>query len=285
MSSSTLDPWVVIGDFNTVRFPNERINGAMPRVQDMDEFNSCISSSDLLDLHTIGNPYSWNNRSAAEEKMYTRLDRVLVNASWMQTHSNSFAKYKYPGISDHSPLVLSLAPAESQGPKPFKFMNAWLDDVSLYLIVEKAWAINVQGNPMYRLVQKLKEVRKDISIWKKDVFGRIDIIVPLIRKDIEIVQAQLMSNPGNPDLSREENRLRDELLKWSAREESILRQKSRQNWLKLGDFNSKIFHFAIKIRENTSHILALKGQDDSLISDPAEISESFVSYFKNTLNN
>ncbi|XP_077228454.1 uncharacterized protein LOC143861412 [Tasmannia lanceolata] len=164
-------PWIVLGDFNVIRSYDERSGGPSHNQNDIEDFNNCIHNCCLADLRSIGHSLSWNNRASPSERKYARLDRALVNDLCLQDFPLSFAAYRPPGISDHSAITVSLKNQTSLGPKPFKFMSMWLDDVSVYPVVERAWANNCMGNPMYRLVYKLKEVKRQLVSWNKGIFG------------------------------------------------------------------------------------------------------------------
>ncbi|KAL0420939.1 UNVERIFIED_CONTAM: hypothetical protein Slati_3116800 [Sesamum latifolium] len=63
MESVGDDPWLVLGDFNTVRDPSE-VNGTSGDISvAMEEFQDSISSTRLLDLPIQGETYTWNNYS------------------------------------------------------------------------------------------------------------------------------------------------------------------------------------------------------------------------------
>ncbi|XP_077246096.1 uncharacterized protein LOC143885953 [Tasmannia lanceolata] len=161
----------------------------------------------------------------------------------------------------------------------------WLQDLSLYPIVENAWHIKIIGNPMYVLTKKLKEVRLKIKEWNHQVFGRVDNIVPFIRRDLDHTQSLIASNPGNADLYQAKENLCIDLKFAMEKEESLLRQKSRIQWLNLGDSNSKFFYSAIKSRQNRNNIRATQRADGSSATDPKEIAQIFVEFFNKALNN
>ncbi|XP_077232395.1 uncharacterized protein LOC143869663 [Tasmannia lanceolata] len=216
--------------------------------------------------------------------MYARLDRALVNDSWFHAHPSSFVEYRNPGISDHSPLIIHLREKLNTETKPFKFMNMWIEDSSLFPVVEQAWSIKVIGNPMFRLVQKLKEVRRLIKVWNQNIFGRIDVKAPIIKNNLDKTQSELAADPCNVILMNKEADLRRDFIRISSLEESLVRQKSRQSWLKLGDSNSKFFYTAMKSRVNSNQIFASKASDGSLVKDSREVADMFVNHFKAILN-
>ncbi|XP_010251367.1 PREDICTED: uncharacterized protein LOC104593313 [Nelumbo nucifera] len=68
----------------------------------------------------------------------------------------------------------------------------------------------------------------------------------------------------------------DDLLE---REEIFWRQRSRENWLRLGDRNTKYFHLSTIINRRRLAIDRLKKEDGSWIDNEEEIRDTFVTYF------
>ncbi|KAK1285796.1 hypothetical protein QJS10_CPB20g01520 [Acorus calamus] len=67
-------------------------------------------------------------------------------------------------------------------------------------------------------------------------------------------------------------------------EECFLRQKSRQNWLALGDRNSKFFYSSIQSRNSRNSISSLRNKEGVLTYDHAEIKSLIGEYYFNLLN-
>ncbi|XP_077249743.1 uncharacterized protein LOC143889425 [Tasmannia lanceolata] len=164
VASSINKPWVVAGDFNIVRFCEERYGGPGPIQGDIEDFNSCIFDCYLSDLKALGHTFSWTNKSAPKNLKLRKLDRALVNEEWLCSYPLSLANFKNPGLSDHCPIIIQTLEPNSHDRKPFKFHDMWLEDLSLYEVVEKAWASKFKGNPLFRVTRKLKEVKRCIKI-------------------------------------------------------------------------------------------------------------------------
>lgn len=47
-------PWLLMGDFNCIRFGHEKIGGDLPDTEAMDEFNNCIHDMELDNLKWWG---------------------------------------------------------------------------------------------------------------------------------------------------------------------------------------------------------------------------------------
>ncbi|XP_077248588.1 uncharacterized protein LOC143888144 [Tasmannia lanceolata] len=205
LSQNIDTPWIVIGDFNTARFTKERLGGVGPVHSDLNDFNQCIHECSLVDLKSVGQLLSWHNNVQDSEIKWRHLDRALVNIEWLCEFPSSFADYKAPWLSDHSPIIVQLKPHTGEGKKSFKFINAWLDEPSLFETVERAWSKKVNGNPMFILVQKLREVKFNMKEWNANVFCRIDIEAPILRQNLKTTQIALAANPADTNLRMEAN--------------------------------------------------------------------------------
>lgn len=58
---SLVSPWLLAGDFNVICNDGESIGGNPRPLVAMEEFNGCIDSCGLMDLHAVGNYLSWCN--------------------------------------------------------------------------------------------------------------------------------------------------------------------------------------------------------------------------------
>ncbi|XP_077215918.1 uncharacterized protein LOC143850569 [Tasmannia lanceolata] len=130
----------------------------------------------------------------------------------------------------------------------------------------------------------MKEVKKHITIWNREMFGRIDIISPIIKKELEEIQTKIVANPNCNSLKDEETNLINEFLKVKILEENIARQKSTVSWLQLGDSDTKNFHSAIKSRLSSNQIIAMKMEEGALTTEPKEIENILIDYFRGLLN-
>lgn len=64
-------------------------------------------------------------------------------------------------------------------------------------------------------------------------------------------------------------------------EEIFWFQKSRCNWLKMGDRNTKFFHASTIIRRKKNKIIALKDNDDCWVTDPGELKQLARDFYSN----
>ncbi|XP_077231897.1 uncharacterized protein LOC143865141 [Tasmannia lanceolata] len=277
-------PWIALGDFNITRFADKRWGGADPNISDMNEFNDCIEDCSLLDLRSVGQILSWNNRSRTGNLKLRRLDRALVNEEWLQVFPTSYVHYKNPGLSDHAPIIVPTSPVHNTGGKPFKFHNMWLSDTSLYEVVERAWNMKIRGNPMFKIFKKLQGTKRAIKDWNRNSFGRVDILSPQIRKTLDEIQTKVAVDPRNIRLRAEENIIQEKFNRIAKQEESLFHQKSRVNWLNLGDSNTEFFHSAMSMRRNQNQIQGIEDQNGEICTEPQGIADILVNHFSCLLN-
>ncbi|XP_074305651.1 uncharacterized protein LOC141640871 [Silene latifolia] len=71
-------PWIVLGDFNNVMYSNERL-GKMVKDDEMFPFQTTANLCDFQDMKATGSLFTWNNKQPSETRIFSRIDRVLIN--------------------------------------------------------------------------------------------------------------------------------------------------------------------------------------------------------------
>ena len=73
-------PWILGGDFNVIRFPNEKKGGCAisPAMRD---FSNWIRFHDLVDLPLRGTDFPWTDIQT--DPVLSRLDRFLLSTDWL----------------------------------------------------------------------------------------------------------------------------------------------------------------------------------------------------------
>ena len=71
-----------------------------------------------------------------------------------------------------------------------------------------------------------------------------------------------------------------ELDEWLAREDLKWKQKTREIWLREGDWNTGFFHLSTLIKRRRNCIQEIKLEDESWINDGEDIQKYFIENFK-----
>lgn len=128
----------------------------------------------IFDLRFRGNYHTWTNKRP-RCPITEKLDRLLVNNTWIVDFPDSVATFSAPGFSDHSHCILDLAcPLPCAGTKPFRFFNFLTKHNSFSKTVEVAWAINeVMDSSLSSFCLKLKSLKRCLKTLNKENFSNI----------------------------------------------------------------------------------------------------------------
>ncbi|KAJ0855829.1 putative RNA-directed DNA polymerase transcription factor bZIP family [Helianthus annuus] len=271
-------PWVVLGDFNTILHPNEK-SVELKRVNyGMEDFSCCVNEINLFDIAMSGLFFTWNQKLGKSDGILEKLDRVMGNQNFVDMYPAAFAKFLPYFTSDHSPALLIMASKGKSTPKPFKFWNFLAAKEEFLPIVKEGWDKRIEGCKMFRVVTKLKGLKKPLRKLKY-AQGNLHDKVEKLRAEVERIQKAVEEDPFNEELRSEEGVYVKEYKIALADEEYMLKQKSRVHWLKVGDQNTKFFHKSVKNRECRNRVNVIKDLEGTEHSGD-KVGDALVKYFK-----
>ena len=94
------DPWCIGGDFNAVRFLEERRNAPRLRIE-MRRFSEVIGNLGLRDFPLAGGPFTWIG--GLNSQVASRLDRFLISNQWEDRFSAITQSALPRLVSNHNP--------------------------------------------------------------------------------------------------------------------------------------------------------------------------------------
>jgi len=103
MVENGLDATMLGGDFNLVRFREEKSSGNVT-ARWMDLFNDFIADNELRELHRSGGLFTWSNNQDLPVRVV--LDRVLVSAEHERAYPLITVQTLMRIGSDHSALLV-----------------------------------------------------------------------------------------------------------------------------------------------------------------------------------
>ncbi|XP_074290769.1 uncharacterized protein LOC141617471 [Silene latifolia] len=252
-SNQIRGPWLLCGDFNTVLRPSERLGGQTTD-EEMEDFQHCVDHCNVLDMPATGSYFTWNNKQEANTRVYSRLDRALVNHEWVMKKPDYAAHFHVEGYFDHTPCIIQDTKFGSRSRKSFKFFNMWSGVDDFLPCVSKVWDCPIYGTPMFCFVRRLKLLKKPLKALNSALFEDVENNAIRARKHLEYVQEQLRRDPGNVALMDTEKQAAKDFQELQKACDSFLLQKSKATWLKEGDSNSSYFHSCIKGRQARNKI-------------------------------
>jgi len=260
-------PLIMVGDFNEVARIEER-KDATQFTTSMRDFSDFIQDTQLFDLE-IGQKYTWMRKNSA-----SRIDRALVTMDVVNQFQNLRARCSKRWLSDHFPIVISTEEVQ-WGPSPFRTLDVWLEEPKFLAIFKQEW---VQLSAM-TFEQKLREMKKPLRKWNREVFGNIDTKISAYQKELEKMDMKAQSEElMEIEWSRREA-IQSQLRLWMLRKERYWKQLSRCKILKEGDKNTRYFHLMASMRKRKKLLstITVRGRRET---EPGQIRRVIVDYFK-----
>ncbi|RVW26085.1 LINE-1 reverse transcriptase-like [Vitis vinifera] len=160
----------------------------------------------------------------------------------------------------------------------------WLKVEGFKDIVRTWWqGIEVRGSTSYRLAVKMKEIKKKLKVWNKEVFGRLETNKASALEQVDFwdqVESERNLTVEEADLKKE---AKDSFKKWVLLEEAHWRQHLREIWLKEGDRNTGFFHRMASAHRRNNAMGRIKVNGEWLVEEQ-EVREGVVNSFQQMLS-
>ena len=158
-------PWMINGDFNEILHPAETSNPSIvSSTRGMRLFGECLADLGVFDLPFRGPKFTWTNKRSSDP-IGKKLDRCLVNGSWLLRFPSSHCTFDAPECSDHTPCHIKLVTNRPvYGTRPFKFFNLLAKHPQFLGSVKEAW--ERIGGPVLALKDfcfKLKKLKQPLK--------------------------------------------------------------------------------------------------------------------------
>ena len=273
--------WCILGDFNALLSLNDTAVGSSRMNISTREFRDCVQNIGFMDVKRIGLEYTWNQKPSGANGMLRKIDRIMADLEFFETFVGATAIFKPYITSDHTPAILKLPAKPKFKPKPFKFANFLVFDKRFKEVVQNVWEEQVSGFKMYKMVQKLKLLKKPLRKLLIDK-GNIHSNVTKLRTELETIQTALDSDPINSSLREEEAIYLQAYNEAVIIEERFLKQKAKIEWLQVGDSNSAYFHRVVKSKVARNHINCIQDSNGSM-AEGNDVYKAFVTHYTHFL--
>ncbi|XP_074305615.1 uncharacterized protein LOC141640833 [Silene latifolia] len=203
------------------------------------------------DLQSFGCEHTWSNKREVNAIIWSKLNRVLANPSWLVLYPQTQVTILPSGISDHSPILVSIKDAY-QPKRRFSYLNCWEEHQHYNSTILLAWDITVRGTAMCRLFGKLKNVKRSLITLHKTHFSDISKRVKLAHDDLTVCQTQIQTSPFDAHLLDREKQLLENYLLLRNTERSSLLQRAKLKDIQYNDAPNGYFFSRIAARKNQS---------------------------------
>ncbi|KAJ6889560.1 hypothetical protein NC652_030338 [Populus alba x Populus x berolinensis] len=262
----------------------DRVGGDVHWPSYQNDFSSCITQSELLQVPFTGLKYSWHNGQLGSNTIQKKLDWVFGNSCLLSTWPATNAIFQPRSISDHSGIILRLQQPNQLKHTLFKFLNIWADRSDFLDIVASSWQFPLSGNPMYQLTTKLRRLKTELRKLHYNSTSNLPDRVGQAKSAWDAAQLYLDEHPLLDEAKIAERTLATEYQQLCKAEESYYKQKSRIQWLHLGDRNTAFFHKSLLHRQVRNRIHSLQDESGNTVHDPQELGKLASNYFEHLLS-
>ncbi|KAJ9547296.1 LOW QUALITY PROTEIN: hypothetical protein OSB04_019839 [Centaurea solstitialis] len=224
-----------------VRCADER-KGSVLDIRGTKLFNDFIVSAGLNELRLGGRKFTWMNADCSK---FSKLDRYLINQSFLDAWPLSNALALPRVLSDHCPILLETKGVDF-GPTPFKLFNSWLNNPDFEVLVREKWNENLPGTANFSKIETLKKNDTELVSIKNKICS-IDTLAELSPIDDGLVN-------DRPELMAKLNDLMDTKIR-------DIKQRAKNKWLQDGENNTWFFHGCLnnKLSKTKLHGLNING--------------------------
>jgi hypothetical protein len=243
----------------------------------MYDFRQVLSYCDLHDLGFSGAPWTFDNKQKGVRNVRVRLDRAVATPTWSDIYPNCSVSHLTSSRSDHCPILLNLEDLNAVKLKnPMRRYEAcWEREQSLAEEVKVAWEGHARPKNLEQVASNLSGVMDCLQSWSKKTVGCVPKKIDKLRKRLKSI------NVRNAIQDQQEKiQIEKELDSLLEQEEIYWRQRSRINWLKEGDRNTKFFHKKATWRKKKNRIDRLQRQDGSMTENNGEMEGMATEFFK-----
>ncbi|KAK9755490.1 hypothetical protein RND81_01G029100 [Saponaria officinalis] len=249
----------------------------------MNALNDALYTAGLEEIMTHRCSFTWTNKQEGIDKKWMRLDQAVVNAMWQSSFPASVADVLTAGISDHSPVLVSVWPADDSRPKQFRFLNCWAQDEHFLPLVQEVWREPVYGCPMYRLVSRLKALKGRFRQLHSTTYSSISTRIEHLTDQLKECQERIQGDLLNHSLLEEEQGICRLLCKLKGAELSIAFQRAKVQDVKMEDVSTSYFFAKVAARRSICHIAKIKDMKGTECTIFETIFEAFLAYYSQLL--
>ncbi|XP_078150904.1 uncharacterized protein LOC144546233 [Carex rostrata] len=276
--ASCRDPWIISGDFNVIRNPQEK-SGTNFDVSISKRFNQFINRHNLVEQKLTSRKYTWSNGTN-----FALLDRFLTIINWDQQYPHTSVLDLCKNGSDHCPILLQIEKDIQSNRNSFRIDPLWLEQEDFCALIDKWWKEYPldPSNLASSWVQKLSFLRRKIRGWARNFYGQKKKTKQSILHRLNSLDTIRETRDLSYIEKEEWQSLHSKLDDIYLEDELYWKHRAKQKWLDEGDQNTKYFHALANNRKKKNRINSLDINNTTTTS-PYEIQQHLFASYKDIL--
>ncbi|XP_010424630.1 PREDICTED: uncharacterized protein LOC104709766 [Camelina sativa] len=206
-----------------------------------------IECCNMQDLKFKGNPFSWVGKRQ-KETIQSCLDRV--NSDWRASYPASETEFLPIAGSDHAPVIIDIEEDVYVKRGQFRYDKRHVDSEEFVQAVKRGWSTG-RMDTNNSIHDKLHRCRRELANWKRRSKTNSAEKIQTIKHQLDTA-VRSNTTPQSVITS-----LRYELNKAYGAEGQYWKLKSRNQWMNLGDRNTKFFHATTKMRKTRNRLKSM----------------------------
>ncbi|KAG5545233.1 hypothetical protein RHGRI_017638 [Rhododendron griersonianum] len=208
-----------------------------------------------------------------------RIDMAFANMDWREKFDTAMVFVEVAVGSDHNLLLLNTNFSLNKVRRPFRFESLWTTEEECHRIITKAWDQEFVGSEMFRLCKKLRGCKDELTVWHRNNFDDLRFQIAILRDQLAGIQKE-NENGFNADNYVKEKVMITKLEDLWQKEAMFWHQRSRVNWLKMGDKNTRFFHLSTIHRRQRNQVAKLKDENGIWQVDKECIAGVIIGHFE-----
>ncbi|XP_074301363.1 uncharacterized protein LOC141632747 [Silene latifolia] len=191
------------------------------------DFRQCVEYCEVIDIVAHGSFFTWNNKQDPSTRVFSRIDRCLINIEWLQMFPDSSAYFMNEGTFDHCPCICYRRNEATTRKTSFNYFNMWSLDSKFKEVVATEWNKNISGVKMYQVVTKLRNLKKPLKELNKNKFSDIEKSTEVARVLLDSLQTAMHLNPQDQQLLATEQTAAEDFKVLNRARTKFLQQKAK----------------------------------------------------------
>uniref|UniRef100_A0A803PUQ9 Uncharacterized protein n=1 Tax=Cannabis sativa TaxID=3483 RepID=A0A803PUQ9_CANSA len=160
-----------------------------------------LSSCDVDQLNCCGTYFTWSNKHEMGVRIFSKLERVFTNETWLDYYLNTAATFKWETISDHCYCLIKFLEANNYADN--KIVSYWNDDT---IVEDYPLVVNHFLQHLHNFMGKKSSTTRRIDLLslenghKLSLEQQVQIIRPFNKFDVKAILFNIQSTKSpRPD--------------------------------------------------------------------------------------